>query len=355
MDAGIEEIHSALGEETEGSDVAPIGGRMKQISQTCRKKWATRACSLGLLCVFGSHPATAQKSAEAAVPSCRWRQLDLYNEGGEGATGHDIFIFALRNVSARRCALSGIPQLVFFDKDGRRLALPYGKNVIDFMFEKQPEQPVDLKPGDFAYFIIGRAIGDQHLHFAAMRVLLPGDDTALALSGMGPAELQAIDVSSIVAGTYGAETPNNLFNWVAPTKRIALASGALQGLALTLDVPPQPASGFDAHFVLSNSISKPIDVEWKNCTLREKLTDSAGTEVTASQKCGTWDGPANAERRLRKGDRVTADLTIGGDEFAQKICHTGQWNAELTLETPVGVVRYPVIPFQVGSTLCSER
>jgi hypothetical protein len=328
---------------------------MKLMGERCSRKRATRACAVGLLWAFGCHLATAQKSTEATIPACHWRQLDLYDEGGEGGTGHDFYVFGLRNISAQSCALFGIPQLVFFDNHGRRLALPYGRNVTDFMFAKQPEQPVDLKPGDFAYFMIGRAIGDPHLRFAAMRVLLPGDNTALALDGIGATGLQAIDVSSIVAGTYGAETANSLFSWVAPTKRIAPTSGALRGLALTLDVPPQPASGFDAHFVLSNSISKPIDVEWKNCTPSEKLTDSAGTEVIASQECGTWEGSANAERRLRQGDRVTADLMIGGDEFAQKICHTGQWNVELTLETPVGVVRYPMISFQVGSTLCSER
>ena len=73
-------------------------------------------------------------------------------------------------------------------------------------------------------------------------------ETALALSGIRPMELRAIDISSFAAGTYRADY------WVAPT------SGALQGLAL--DVPPRLARGFEAHFALSNPASKPIHVEW---------------------------------------------------------------------------------------------
>jgi hypothetical protein len=321
---------------------------MNQISEKYQNNWVTRACALGLLCMFANHLATAQKSSNVAVSRCGARQLDLYDEGGDGGLSHDFYVVGLRNVSARRCTLFGIPQLLFFDKDGQVLALPYGKNVVDYMFEKQPEQVVDLKPGDFAYFMIGRTIGDPHLRFSAMRVVLPGDDTALEVGKAAPSELQAIDVSSVVAGTYGAD------GWVAPTMRIDPASGTLQDLALTLDVPPQPASGFDAHFVLSNYGSKAFDVKWKNCTLQEKLTDNAGTEVVASQQCGMWAGSANPQSLLRYGYRVTADLTIGSDEFAQRIYHSGLWNVELTLETPAGSVRYPVIPFYVGSTLCSE-
>ena len=98
---------------------------------------------------------------------------------------------------------------------------------------------------------------------------------------------------------------------------------------------------------MTNSGAKPLNTDWSHCTLHETLTDGAGTKITGSRECGVWEGSMSTEGLLRQGDRVTADFMIGDgdDRFAGKICHTGQWNVELTMETSAGTVRYPVVPF----------
>jgi hypothetical protein len=163
-------------------------------------------------------------------------------------------------------------------------------------------------------------------------------------------KVYSIDVSAIAAGIY-SDRGDALISWTAPTKRMATVSG-VHGLSITLDVPPQPQQGFDAHFVMENTGLEPIHISPNDCTLHENLTDGAGAGLTASQNCGEWMGPTNADGLLRPGERVTADLTIEGDEFTGQICHTGQWNVELTFETPTGAVHYAPVSFHVN-TICS--
>lgn len=295
------------------------------------------------LCVFIPSFGTAQ----AQTSKCRAGDLELFREGGEAGLGHSVSVVGLRNTSARRCTLFGTPRLLFFDKTGRSLTLPYSKNELDYMFAKQQERLVNLAPGDFAYILIGTWVGDQHLHFKALRAVLPGDDTQLVLNGVSPNEISSLNVSPFVAGIFSGS------EWAAPTKRVVSLSSAPPALSVTLDVPPRPEMGFDAHFAWTNSGSKPLRIDRKPCTLHEKLTDSAGKEMTAVQDCGVWQGQMSREGLLRPNDKVTMDLTIAGDEFAAKgehLCRPGNWTAELTLEMPAGTTRYAAFPLHLATT-----
>jgi hypothetical protein len=297
--------------------------------------------AFGLLCVVWSSLGLAQ-----TIPTCRAQDVELFSEGADGGLGHGLNVVGLRNVSAAKCTLSGTPQLKFFDSSGGSLDIPYAKNDSDYMFDKQPEKQVNLEPGSFAYFMIGMSTGDQHLRFDELRVALPGDRTELALTRAGPMELQSIDVSAVVPGTY------TNYDWIVPTKRIEQTGGALYGLSLTLEVPEKPVRGFDAHFVLKDSGTTAYSIDSSHCTLHETLTNSDGKEVTASQNCGRWQGNTNPEGLLMPGARVSADLTIAEDEVVQQICRTGQWTASLSLELPLGIVQFEPFPFQVTAAPC---
>jgi len=306
--------------------------------------------------------ALAQAAEASALPRCRARQVEIYQEGGDGATGHGEQIVGLRNVSAERCTLFGPPRLEFFDKEGKRLAIPYGKNTGDFMFERQPEKLVTLEPGGFAYFMIGTTVGDEQHRYHAMRVVLPGDDVALTVEEPRDSGLDGINVSAIVGGV------NTDDGWAAPTKRIAATGGSMMGTATTgtgtttgvllmLDVPDRPQGPFDAHFTLLNTGTVPVrigakDFDAKECSLTGRLTNSAGKIVWEDEPCRAWSGEIGADGLLRPGARATADIDVG--DVALQLCREGEWKGQFSLNVAGRRVNFAEFPFEVVSTGCSD-
>ena len=289
--------------------------------------------------------AGAQAAGAPELARCSLRQVEIYQEGGDAGLGSGEQIVGLRNVSGQRCTLFGVPRLEFFDKAGKRLAIPYGKNEAAMMVEPQAERLVTLEPGGFAYFMIGTTTGDEHLHFQSMRVVLPGDDVPLTV-GAWQGELQSIDVSAIVAGT---DTDDG---WAAPTKRVAATGGSLSRMPLTLDVPDRPRGPFDAHFTLVNTGASPVRIAAKDCSLSGRLTNSAGKVVWENEPCGDWSGEIGADGLLRPGARATADIQVG--DLALQLCREGEWRAQFSLNVAAGIVNFAEFPYGVVSTQCSD-
>jgi len=289
------------------------------------------------------------QAVEATAPhACKARQVEIYQEGGDAGLGSAGQTVGLRNVLGERCTLFGVPQLEFFDKGGKRLAIPYSKNGAAMMVEAQTERLVTLEPGGFAYFMIGTTTGDEHLKFHSMRVVLPGDDVPLTVDEPGDRELQSIDVSAIVTGV------NTEDGWAAPVKRVpAMAiSGSLPGLSVTLDAPERPQGPFDAHFTLLSTGAVPVQIDAKQCSLSGRLTNSAGKIVWEDEPCGMWSGEIGENGLLQPGTRATADIQVGDD--AQQLCREGEWRAQFSLNVAAGIGVFAEFPFEVVSTQCSD-
>jgi hypothetical protein len=308
-----------------------------------------------LVLLAGNSFGVTQEHTSATAPACRAPDIEILDEGAAAATGHDSYAVGLRNTSAHACTLFGTPHLEFLDSTGRSLTIPYARNELDFMWPKQPEKLVTVVPGGFAHFMIAITVGNQHLKFSSMRVVLPGQNTPLFVGDIGQVGVQSIDVSAVVEGVVGGFSP--------PTKRIPPSGVSDAGLSIRLSVSPNPQWGagdslqhLDAHFALRNSGRAPVVLKSANCTVQEELSNSAGETISAAKTCRPWEGETNDAGQLRPGDTITEDIPAVGDvdSIYTRICRAGVWHVLLTLKTPIGTVRYNSIPFQVNSTMCSD-
>ena len=286
--------------------------------------------------------------------NCRAADIELYDGGSAVAAGHIEQVVELRNRSVRSCTLLGPPLLVSFDERGHRVAEPYGRNRSTSLFGEGDLRLVTLEPGDFAHFKVSMTScnnGQDCVPFNKLQVMLPGDYVPLnvARSVADPMRI------SVTAVQTGADTEDG--GWVAPVAAVSVAAGELAGLSLRLAVPQHRVEGFAAHFAMRNEGVIAVQLASKKCAVTEKLTNSAGTTITAQQSCGKWMGALDSEGMLAPGAIATIDLQVGGDssdDIRGKICRTGPWTAELEMATDVGRVRFDQLPFEVKAAKCSD-
>ncbi len=69
---------------------------------------------------------------------------------GQGATGHFIDIFSVKNTATKPCRVFGYPGVVLLDAAGRVMA--QGQRKGGFLLPDRPATPVTLAPGQIGYF-----------------------------------------------------------------------------------------------------------------------------------------------------------------------------------------------------------
>ena len=310
-----------------------------------------------LLCCLTWARGYAQSKAAAPPEGVRCHAVDieLYEGGGAAGPGRSSEqVIDLRNRSQRSCTLLGPPLLVSFDEHGQRVAEPYGRNRNDSLFAEGQVRLVTLEPGEFAHFKVAMTScnnGQDCLYFNKLEVVLPGDYVPLNIGKSAPDPMR-INVSGIQPG---ADTRDG--EWVAPIAPVGVESGELTGLSLRLEVPQHPLEGFTAHFAARNVGAVPVQLASRSCVLTEKLTNSAGTTITAQQSCGKWMGVLDRDGMLVPGAVATMDIRVAGDgsdNVRERMCRTGRWAAELEIVTDVGRVRFDQMPFDVRVAQCSD-
>jgi Domain of unknown function (DUF4232) len=100
--------------------------------------------------------------------------------GQQGATGHGLLGFSLRNSSSHSCHTFGYPGILFLDKGGAALATDSTRTTHDF-FGAAPEVSLVLTPGERSSFRIGVTHGMSSTVDCTTAYglqVIPPDDTA---------------------------------------------------------------------------------------------------------------------------------------------------------------------------------
>jgi hypothetical protein len=111
---------------------------------------------------------------------CVASDLELSFLGGQGATGHGLLGFELRNVASRPCHTFGYPGIQFVDQVGRPLPTATTRTTHDF-FGTAPLQPLLVQPNGTVSFRVGVTHGitsSAGCTTASGINVIPPDDTS---------------------------------------------------------------------------------------------------------------------------------------------------------------------------------
>lgn len=130
-------------------------------------------------------PTVPQAAPGGVLPTsapCRVAQLQLTSESGDAGAGNRTNVFAVTNTGAAPCSVAGYPSVSLLDAQGR------GLTAIRSDQNPQTATPVNIPAGGKAFFDIhwnvvpNEGAGERVCPSAArVRVLIPGDVTALAV------------------------------------------------------------------------------------------------------------------------------------------------------------------------------
>jgi hypothetical protein len=144
-------------------------------------------------------------AASGGGPSqqCRASGLALSFLGGQGATGHGLLGFALRNTGAA-CSTGGYPGIQFLDQAGGPLPTTPTHTTSDF-FGQLPLQQISLTPGQTASFRLGTSHGDGSSSGCqtayGLQVIAPNDTATMRVQlPNGASECGATTVSPLQSG-----------------------------------------------------------------------------------------------------------------------------------------------------------
>lgn len=143
---------------------------------------------------------TAQQSSTL----CRASDLQLSFIGGQGATGHGLLGFELRNASSEACHIYGFPGIQFLDRAGKPLPTATTRTTHDF-FGSAPLQALVVDPHTSVSFRVGVTHGissSAGCTTAAGISVIPPDDTSSVHTTMpqGAYECGTASVSPVRPG-----------------------------------------------------------------------------------------------------------------------------------------------------------
>ena len=148
---------------------------------------------------------TATTTTRVAGPrACVARDLTLTFLGQQGATGHGLLGFSLRNTSPAACKTFGYPGILFLGRAGQPLPTQPIHTTHDF-FGDAPEVRIMLRPGASASFRLGvthGAVPNQPCTTAYALQVIPPDDTATLRTSIatGAYECKTATVSPLRPG-----------------------------------------------------------------------------------------------------------------------------------------------------------
>jgi hypothetical protein len=122
--------------------------------------------------------------AQAAAPSgprpCTAADLELTFLGGQGATGHGLLGFSLRNKTGTSCHTFGYPGVLFLSQSGASLPTDSTRTTNDY-FGQTPETKLVVAPGESISFRLGVTHGMTSTAGCTTAYglqVIPPDDTA---------------------------------------------------------------------------------------------------------------------------------------------------------------------------------
>lgn len=127
-------------------------------------------------------------SQAAAVPICRAAGLKLSYLGGQGATGHGLVGFAVRNTADAACSTIGYPGILFVSKAGAPLPTHPIHTTSDFFGHTKYGQ-VTVAAGQQASFRLGVTHGSASpkgcVTAAGLQVIAPNDTATMRIKISG--------------------------------------------------------------------------------------------------------------------------------------------------------------------------
>jgi Domain of unknown function (DUF4232) len=151
-------------------------------------------------------PATTTTTTPTGPPICRAATLAISYLGSQGAAGHGVLGFALRNTGTASCGTVGYPGILFFDKSGKPLSTQVTRTTQDY-FGSAPKVALTVAPGETVSFRIGVThvpAGNATCTTAdAIQVIPPNDTSSMRISipNGGFYECGTATVSPIRPGT----------------------------------------------------------------------------------------------------------------------------------------------------------
>ncbi len=138
---------------------------------------------------------TVSKTVSAGPSACTAADFAVAFLGQQGATGHGVLGFALRNVTDHSCHTYGYPGILFLSKTGSPLPTAPSHTTRDF-FGTAPETPLTVAPGATVSFRLGVTHG-----------VVPGEPctTAFGLQVIPPDDTHTL-VAKISDGAYECRT-----------------------------------------------------------------------------------------------------------------------------------------------------
>jgi len=152
-----------------------------------------------------STTSTSTTATAATPPLCRASGLSLSFLGQQGATGHGLLGFAMRNTTSSSCHTYGFPGVLWLSKSGAPLPTISVRTTLDF-FGHAPLVSINLPPGDVVSFRLGVTHGltstAQCATAAALQVIPPNDTGTLRITiPQGAFECRTTTISPVQPGT----------------------------------------------------------------------------------------------------------------------------------------------------------
>ncbi len=181
-----------------GSSSATSSGASASTSSSSPSPTPTGAAS-------SSSSSNSGSVVPVGAPPCRAAGLSLSFLGGQGATGHGLLGFALRNTTSHRCHTIGYPGVLFLNRAGRGLPTIPTHATHDF-FGVAPIASLTVAPGARVSFRLGVTHGitsSAGCTTAYGVQVIPPNDTAtlrIRIPNGGAYECRTVSVSPIRPG-----------------------------------------------------------------------------------------------------------------------------------------------------------
>jgi hypothetical protein len=116
--------------------------------------------------ILSSVIAALPASAEPKLDECRVSQLKVTLPDWEDCCGlgHQAKVVQVNNATQQPCQLTGAPHLRLLDASGHPIDIPVCPNCSDYTFQAKPAQPVVLRHGETAYFLLGYTVDVPKSH-----------------------------------------------------------------------------------------------------------------------------------------------------------------------------------------------
>jgi hypothetical protein len=193
---------AACGSSAGGSSAAASSSLATQtVTTTVAQSSSSTTTSTGA----ASTTAGTTGATGATSRPCVAADLVLSFLGQQGATGHGLLGFTLKNTSDAPCHTFGYPGIQFLDRAGQPLPTRPTHTTRDF-FGSAPEVALTLAPGQSASFRLGvthGATSPQDCTTAYALQVIPPDDTATLRTAIpdGTYECATASVSPLRPGT----------------------------------------------------------------------------------------------------------------------------------------------------------